>query len=130
MFGLGKIKPIPGTYGSLATVIILYFFFHILSVSSNLILLGLLIIFVISFFSVALHIKDSDNKDPKEVVIDEFIGQAIPIYLYEIAHNIQKDPQESILFYLYIFLVKIAFFTPYRPCFKNRPTGGSTSDAL
>ena len=105
MFGLGKIKPIPGTYGSLATVIILYFFFHILSVSSNLILLGLLIIFVISFFSVALHIKDSDNKDPKEVIIDEFIGQSIPIYLYEISHGTTKDSKEAVLFYLYIFIL-------------------------
>ena len=105
MFGLGKIKPIPGTYGSLATVVILYFFFHILSVSSSLILLGLLIIFVFSFFSVALHIKDSDNKDPKEVIIDEFIGQSIPIYLYEISHGTAKDPQEAVLFYIYIFIL-------------------------
>ena len=28
MFGIGKLKPIPGTFGSLATVIILYFLFH------------------------------------------------------------------------------------------------------
>ena len=28
MFGLGKIPKVPGTFGSLATVIILYIFFH------------------------------------------------------------------------------------------------------
>ena len=28
MFGLGKVKKIPGTFGSFATVIILYVFFH------------------------------------------------------------------------------------------------------
>ena len=27
MFGIGKLKPIPGTFGSLATVVLLYFFF-------------------------------------------------------------------------------------------------------
>jgi len=43
MFGLGKIKFIPGTFGSLATVIILYILFHIFDLSSNLILLGLII---------------------------------------------------------------------------------------
>ena len=32
-------------------------------------------------------LKIMKNKDPKEVVIDEFIGQSIPIYLYEIAHG-------------------------------------------
>ena len=29
MFGLGRIPKIPGTFGSLATVILLYIFFHI-----------------------------------------------------------------------------------------------------
>ena len=37
MFGLGKISKIPGTFGSLATIILLYIFFHILNLSSNLI---------------------------------------------------------------------------------------------
>ena len=37
MFGLGKVSKIPGTFGSLATVILLYVFFHILNISSNII---------------------------------------------------------------------------------------------
>ena len=81
MFGLGKIPKVPGTFGSLATIIILYFFFHILNISSGFILIGLIIIFIYSFSAVAAHIKDKENKDPKEIVIDEFIGQSIPIYL-------------------------------------------------
>ena len=36
MFGLGKIPKIPGTFGSLVTIIILYLFFHILNLPSNL----------------------------------------------------------------------------------------------
>ena len=51
------------------------------------------------------YIKDNENKDPKEVVIDEFIGQSIPIYLYEISHGVTKNPQESVLFYFYIFIL-------------------------
>ena len=62
-------------------------------------------IFFSSFYAVDQYIKDKDNKDPKEVVIDEFIGQSIPIYLYEIAHGITKNPQEAVLFYLYIFIL-------------------------
>ena len=73
MFGLGKVPKIPGTFGSLATVIILYFFFHILNISSNIILVGLIIIFIYSFSAIAAHIKDSKDKDPKEIIIDEFI---------------------------------------------------------
>ena len=69
------------------------------------ILLILLIIFVYSFYAVSEYIKFNKNKDPKEVVIDEFIGQSIPIYLYEISHGTIKESQEAILFYLYIFIL-------------------------
>ena len=105
MFGLGKIKFIPGTIGSLATVIILYFCFHILGIDSNLILLGILIIFIYSFVAVANHTKNSENKDPGEIVIDEFIGQSIPIFLYEISHGSAKQPDEAIIFYGVCFIL-------------------------
>ena len=51
------------------------------------------------------YIKYNENKDPKEVVVDEFIGQSIPIYLYEIAHGGAKDSNEAFLFYFYIFIL-------------------------
>ena len=105
MFGLGKIKFIPGTIGSLATVLILYFCFHILRIDSNLILLGILIVFIYSFVAVANHTKNSENKDPGEIVIDEFIGQSIPIFLYEISHGTTKQTDEAIIFYGVCFIL-------------------------
>ena len=98
MCGLGKVPKIPGTFGSLATVIILYIFFHELNINSNVILIVLIIIFILSFLSVAFHIKDNDNKDPKEIIIDELIGQSIPIYLYEISHGTEKSSDKAIIF--------------------------------
>ena len=56
MFGLGKIPKIPGTFGSLATVIILYSSFHILDISSKVILISLIIIFIFSFLFIFLII--------------------------------------------------------------------------
>ena len=105
MFGIGKLKLIPGTFGSLATVIFLYFCFHKLEINSYLILLCLLVIFLYSFTAVTSYIKDKDNKDPGEIVIDEFIGQSIPIYLYEISHGTNKDPNESLIFYAICFVL-------------------------
>ena len=105
MFGLGKVPKIPGTFGSLATIVVLYLFFHIFNISSNIILIGLMIIFIYSFSAVASHIKDNENKDPKEVVIDEFIGQSIPIFLYEISHGIIKNSNEAIIFYGICFVL-------------------------
>ena len=114
MFGLGKVPKIPGTFGSLATVIILYIFFHKLNISASIILIGLIIIFVYSFSAVAAHIKDNENKDPKEVIIDEFIGQSIPIYLYEISHGTEKSSDEALIFYGICFIL-FRFFDIVKP---------------
>jgi len=114
MLGIGKLPKIPGTFGSLATIIILFIFFHIFNVSSNLILLGLIIIFGLSFIAVGSHIKDNENKDPKEVIIDEFIGQSIPIYLYEISHGTEKSLDEAIIFYGVCFVL-FRFFDIIKP---------------
>ena len=114
MFGLGKIKIIPGTFGSLATIIILYIFFHIIKFSSIIILLFLIIVLISSFLAVAIHIKDKDNKDPKEVIIDEFIGQSIPIYIYEISHGTEKSPEEAIIYYGVCFIL-FRFFDIVKP---------------
>ena len=114
MFGLGKIPRIPGTFGSLTTVILLYFFFHIFNLSSNLILIFLIVVFILSFLAVTHHIKDNENKDPKEVIIDEFIGQSIPIYLYEISHGTEKLPNEALFFYGICFVL-FRFFDIAKP---------------
>ena len=114
MFGLGKIKIIPGTFGSLATTILLYFLFHIFNISSSIILFFLIVIFIISFIAVGYHIKNIENKDPSEVIIDEFIGQSIPIYIYEISHGTEKTPDEAIIFYIISFVL-FRFFDIIKP---------------
>ena len=105
MFGIGKLPRIPGSFASLATVILLYILFHIFSVSANTFLFFLVAIFIISLFAVNLFIKDLSNKDPKEVVIDEFIGQSIPVCLYEIAHSESIDPSRILTFYFIMFIL-------------------------
>ena len=65
----------------------------------------LIIIFFISLYAVNIFIKDLTSKDPKEIVIDEFIGQSIPICLYEIAHKGPKDTSEVLTFYFVMFVL-------------------------
>ena len=105
MFGLGKIKFMPGTFGSLTTTILLFYLFHTLNISSNTILIGWIIIFIYSFYAVSTHTQDSKNKDPGEIIIDEFLGQSIPIYLYEISHGTTKENSEAIIYYVLFFLL-------------------------
>ncbi len=105
LFGIGKIKTIPGSFASLVTTLFLFFLFHFLNVSPNIVLFAIIIIFFISLYAVKIFIKDLTNKDPKEVVIDEFIGQSIPICLYEVAHNIPKETDQILKFYLIMFIL-------------------------
>ncbi len=105
MFGIGYIKKIPGTVSSFVTVVFLFIYFHYFDLSKSFFLFILGLVFIYSFIAVNLYIKDKDNKDPKEVVIDEFIGQSIPIYLYEIAHGTDKTFNESIYIYFVIFIL-------------------------
>ena len=105
LFGIGKLKKIPGSYASLATTVFLFILFHILNISPNFILIVVIIVFFISLYAVNIFIKDLDNKDPKEVVIDEFIGQSIPICLYEIAHEGTKENSQVLTFYFIMFIL-------------------------
>ena len=114
MLGLGKIKFIPGTLGSLATTVILYHLFHTLNISPNIILVSLIIIFVYSFYAVSSHIENYENKDPGEIIIDEFLGQSIPIYLYEISHGTTKNDDEAIIYYL-LFFILFRYFDIMKP---------------
>ena len=105
LFGIGKIKLIPGSFGSLATTLFLFFIFHVLDFSPNIVLACVIIIFFISLYAVNIFIKDLDNKDPKEVIIDEFIGQSIPICLYEIAHVGSNETNRVLTFYFIMFVL-------------------------
>jgi phosphatidylglycerophosphatase A len=86
-------------------VFLLFFLFHILNISPNIILFSIVIVFFIALYAVSIFIKDLIHKDPKEVVIDEFIGQSIPICLYEVAHNSPKETDKIIIFYFIMFML-------------------------
>ena len=114
LFGLGSIRYIPGTVSSLVTTIFLFSLFHILNISNSAFLIFFAVIFFYSFFSVSKYIRENENKDPKEVVIDEFIGQTIPIFLYEISHGSEKNIKDIFTIYVVIFLL-FRFFDILKP---------------
>jgi len=113
-FGIGYIKFAPGTFASIITSILLFISFHILNVSSNIVLIFLFFVFFYSLYAVNSYIKKISNKDPKEVVIDEVIGQSIPIYLYEISHGTLKQFDDALVFYIIIFIL-FRFFDIIKP---------------
>ena len=122
LFGIGKIKKIPGSIASLVTTFFLFFLFHVLVISPNIVLFLIVIIFFISLFAIHNFIKNLDQKDPKEVVIDEFIGQSIPICLYEIAHGGSNETSQILTFYFIMFILFRIFdiVKPYPVSYYDR----------
>ena len=78
------------------------------------VLIGWIIIFLYSFYAVSTHTRNSKNKDPGEIVIDEFLGQSIPIYLYEISHGTTKESNEAIIYYG-LFFILFRYFDIMKP---------------
>ena len=86
-FYVGFLRPAPGTWGSIAGIILAYTLLITMGFLTFLIVLVLSII--IGFWSTKNYIKKSSEKsDPSEVVIDEVIGQWITVlpigYILEI----------------------------------------------
>ena len=72
LFGLGLIKPAPGTVASLFTVVVWWFGLSVFQVSCQLVLLfAYIVMSILVFWSLPDTLK---LEDPSEVVSDEFAG--------------------------------------------------------
>ena len=81
LFGIGFL-PISGTMGSLVAIFFYYIFYNYLNLLSF--IFFIIFIFFYSIFFLNKSLKQSfSSSDPKEIVIDEFIGQSIPLILCE-----------------------------------------------
>ena len=78
LFGIGKL-PASGTFGSFFTLLI---YFILQKYFNNLTIIILLIsVTLYSLIFLNKTIKNFKQKDPKEIVIDEYIGQMIPLIM-------------------------------------------------
>ncbi|CEI84889.1 phosphatidylglycerophosphatase A [Ehrlichia minasensis] len=111
-FGCGNITKAPGTVASFATVLL----FPAVILSN---LFGILIITLITILgclAIPKYLLDYPNKiDPKEIVIDEVIGQSIafslPIFFFRYYHYIpQTFHVVYTLHYIKIFIISFIFF--------------------
>ena len=95
-----------GTWASLFTTLFLFILIHVLKIPILIIFLSLLLILLYSFYAIKSCLNNFKDDDPQEIVIDEFLGQSIPIILYEIFHpNRANTMQETLQIYFWFFLL-------------------------
>ena len=72
LFNVGKSPIIPGTIGSAFSFLILLLLINYIQYLFFLFLF--ILIFIISIYFINIYILETIDKDPKEIVIDEFLG--------------------------------------------------------
>ena len=79
VFGVGYLRPAPGTWGSLAGVV----FALAIQVAGGFpaLLLGTLVLFALGWWATARMTAGSDDHDPSEIVVDEVVGQWIALFV-------------------------------------------------
>ena len=106
-FGCGYLTKFPGTVSSLVTTLLAYIVYEVLDYT-NLKFSIIVFIFLLfySFYAVRDTEKQFKNKDPNEIVIDEVLGQSMPLILLL---YLNKTNQINISIEIYYFLSFIFF---------------------
>jgi len=111
-FGAGLLKPGPGTYGSVAAVVLWFIAAHIFPVSSLWLTTGTIVaaivVTLIGIPAATIVARESGREDPGHVVIDEVAGQLIALIA------IPADWQHAALSFLLFRLFDILKPPPVR----------------
>ena len=109
-FKIGKIKFAPGTVASLVTCVC---FLLLIKVFSFFVLF--LLIFIIAFYSLIAINNSFDlfkSSDPQEIVIDEVVGQMIPLLAIPIYETLFLVPKE---YYCIVCFLLFRLFDIWKP---------------
>tara|TARA_B100000470_G_scaffold17162_1_gene11688 strand:- start:27 stop:545 length:519 start_codon:yes stop_codon:yes gene_type:complete len=122
LFGVGYFKYAPGTAASFITCIIYYILWIAeFSLHNHKIYLVCFLI-IILIYSISIIDKLSQffkKKDPKEIVIDEFVGQCIPLVAFlfrpENLSHLGGRTNNYILIYILLSFILFRFFDILKP---------------
>jgi len=108
---IGKIKYAPGTLASLATCLLFLTLINIIKIT--LFFLITLIIFFYSFVAINNSFDVFDSEDPQEIVIDEVVGQMLPLLAIPIYETLYPLPT---IYYCVSAFVFFRLFDIWKPC--------------
>ena len=107
---IGKIKYAPGTIASLITCLAFLLLIKVFNIS--VILLFTLIIFFYSFVAITNSFENFDSEDPQEIVIDEVVGQMLPLLAIPIYETLCPLPK---IYYCVAAFLTFRLFDIWKP---------------
>lgn len=117
MGGIGYSKYAPGTMASFITYIF-FICFYTYEIKILHLISAVTLIFTYSVYAIDKFKKKFDHIDSKEIVIDEFVGQSIPILtIYSI---IGKNNHIDFIFYTLAAFILFRFFDIKKPFLINK----------
>ena len=116
-FGIGYIKIASGTFASLVISIIFFYLFRLyISIEHFLFLcLTTILVFTYSLYAIKTIENEFEQKDARQIVIDEVIGQSIPIFLVEYITFLQTQSFGADLYLYAISFFLFRFFDILKP---------------
>ncbi len=114
-FGCGYLTNIPGTVASFVTTLLIYIAFEYLGFNNlKFFLIFFIILFFFSFIAVKYSENEFKNKDPKQIVIDEVLGQSMPL-LFAVYLNQNQLININIGIYFILSFISFRFFDILKP---------------
>ena len=114
MFGVGHIKYFPGTFASLITASI-YYISYTIKINYFLLILINLFLFIYSVLMINNLEGEFEEIDSKEIVIDEFLGQSIPILFFYIIFYEGSVSNHFFLIIVFLSFIGFRFFDILKP---------------
>ena len=112
MFNIGGSKFAPGTVSSFVTCLLYIFFFNF-QINIIFLILTVFLILIYSVYSIDKYKNSFSETDAKEIVIDEFIGQSIPILT--IYSFLEKNDLDNFLLYVFFSFILFRLFDIWKP---------------
>ena len=92
LFFIGKIKYAPGTIASLITCLLFLLLINIFDIL--ILFFCTIVIFCYSFVAINSSWDSFDTNDPHEIVVDEVVGQMLPLLAIPIYETLYLAPKE------------------------------------
>ena len=107
---VGKIKYAPGTIASLITCLLFLLLINVFNIFF--VLLLTLMIFCYSLVAINNSFDNYDSDDPQEIVIDEVVGQMIPLLALPVYETLYPLPK---IYYCIAAFLLFRFFDIVKP---------------
>ena len=123
LLNIGKIKYAPGTFASLITCLLFLLLINLLNIT--ILFFFTLIIFLYSFVAINTSFESFDSNEPQEIVIDEVVGQMLPLLALPIYETLYIAPIEYYCLTAFLLFRLFDIWKPFPISYVDNNTKGA-----